>query len=266
MRPALQYYIGSFDGDVLAWRNAVIANGGFVSSPRLAIISAFVRAEKASGAWAKLDDAWLLVAENETQALVSLKQRRLATAVNAPTFTADAGYAFNGTTQYINTGFIPATHAVAMTGSDMRAAAYERANVASQGSNIGVLDGTDINIRLRGRSTSDTIAGSLSGALVGGSAVLDSRGYSAVSRSGSADLSFYRNGAAHGTATPGTSTTTLPGREAYIGCNNNAGVAAGFRAATIGYAALGASLTAAQELAEYNALQSFMTAANGAQV
>ena len=46
----------AFDSDVLAWRDAVVANGGSVSLARLVVVDQFVFAEKAAGLWALTDD------------------------------------------------------------------------------------------------------------------------------------------------------------------------------------------------------------------
>lgn len=48
----------AFDADVLSWRDAVLANGGFVSLARLVIVDQFVFSEKAAGLWTLTDDYW----------------------------------------------------------------------------------------------------------------------------------------------------------------------------------------------------------------
>lgn len=252
----------ALDADVVTWAAAVVTNGGTVSAGRTAQVSSYVTALKASGSWALTDDYWMLVAENEAQALTSLKQRRLATAVAAPTFTTDRGYAFNGSTQYINTGFIPSTHAVAMTGSNMRLAAYERTNVGATTYAAGTLDSGTQNCRLIPRTAGNAVSGGLNSASATYVAsITDSRGLTAVSRTDAPVFEVFRPaGLSAGTVVPGSSGTVLPSRALYIGAYNNAGTATAFRAATEGFVSIGASLSAAQELAAYNALQSFMTA------
>jgi hypothetical protein len=204
---------------------------------------------------------WPLVAENEAQALTSLKQRRLATVVAAPTFTIDRGYAFNGTTQYINTGFIPSTHAVAMAGNNMRLAVYERTNVGATTYAAGTQDSTDQNCRLLPRSAGNGAIGGLNcvaSTFVG--SLTDSRGLTAISRTPASVFTIYRPaGSSAGTLVPASSATVLPTRAIYIGCYNLAGTASSFRASTLGFVSIGASLSGAQELSAYTALQSFMT-------
>ena len=250
-----------FDADVLLWKVAVEANGGSVSLARLIIVDQFVFSEKASGTWALTDDYWGFWAENAIQALTSLKQLRLATAVNAPTFTADRGYVFDGTTNYLDTGFIPSTHAVAMTGTDMRAGAYERANLNTSTYALGTLDNANQNLRIIPRDTSDRMSANINSAsVILASSITDSRGFIAASRTAAAVFEAWLNGVSTGTGTPGTTGTALPTRSIFIGANNNAGTPTTFRAASMGFVAVGSSLSAAQELAQYNAIQAWATA------
>ena len=197
-----------YDPDALAWANAVVAAGGAVSSQRLGVVAAFILAEKAAGCWALTDDYWLLWGENAVQSLVSLKQRRLATLVNSPTFTADRDYTFDGATNYINTGFIPSTHGVNYTGNVQRLSAYERVNVSGSGTAAGARVGAAISMSLIPRNGS-----SMSGAVnhtAGSSAMVlttaDSRGLKAISRNGGTTALGYDRGAP---LTPATGLTSL---------------------------------------------------------
>jgi hypothetical protein len=44
-----------------------------------------------------------------------------------------------------------------------------------------------------------------------------------------------------------------------VGCFNNVGTAAGFRASSVGFDVVGGPLSDAQELAQYNAIQAWAT-------
>lgn len=252
--------------EVLAWEAAVVTNGGTVSVARRLIVNQFILAEKSAGTWALTDDYWVLWGESAAQALTSLKQLRLATAVNSPTFTTDRGYAFNGTTQYIDTGFIASTHAVAMSGENLRIAAYERTNVAASNTwAAGALNTTDRGLLIGPRSgggLAQALLNSATTTMVSG--VTDSRGFTVGSRT-AAVFEGFKNGVSTGTFSPATSAGVLATREMYVGAFNNAGTPLGFRAASEGFVCVGASLSAAQELAQYNNVQAFATAV-GAQV
>lgn len=256
------------DYDLERWADAVVANGGTVSEAVANIVEKFIAADKASGVWALRDDCWRLWGENAAQALTSLKQRRLATAVNAPTFTANRGYAFDGITQYINTGFIPSTHAVAMTGINLRIGAYTRTNLSANRYAAGADGATNqgLYINPRGSGTAaDRLRGKVNCATTSASGSFsDSRGYSALSRN---DTTFepYKNGASAGTLAPLATDNNLPTVALYIGGMNAADVLTLPRATSVGFVDVGASLSAAQELAAYTALQATATAV-GAQV
>lgn len=251
----------SVEGETAAYAAAVVANGGTVSDARVAILNTFIRTEKASGAWALTDDYWGLWAENEAQALTSLKQLRLATVVAAPTFTADAGYAFNGTTQYINTGFIPSTHGINCTGTNQRIGVYERTNVTSAGISAGTVDAAVRALNITARNSGNATVRLNNAGTTFALSVADSSGLKASSRAdGGTTVKFFDRGVK---LTDGTATTpgsVAPTRVIYVGANNNAGTAASFRASSVGFVVVGGPLSDAQELAQYNAVQAWATA------
>ncbi len=253
---------GGFDGDVMLWQAAVVANGGTVSGGRLALMSQFVSAEKASGAWALTDEYWFLTAEGSVQALTSLKQRRLAEVTAAPTFGVDTGYVFNGTTQYIDTGFIPSSHSVAMTGSNVRVTVYERTNVSSNTNALGCASSAIRPISIRPRSVTTLNAGCAC-ALTAFTIAADSRGLSAVSRNDAGatpPLNLWKNGVFGSTVAAAASSNTAPTVSLWIGGSNVSGVLTLPRACTVGFASLGALLTDPQEASTYANVQAFMTA------
>jgi hypothetical protein len=250
--------MGAYDNDVRLWAAAVAANGGSVSKARASRISKFVAAEKAAGTWALTDDYWLLWAENGVQALTSLKQRRLATAVNSPTFAADRGYTFDGATNYLDTGFIASTHGILLTGTDMRLTVYERTDVSANAYSLGASNSASRNIRMRARVGANMVGDLNSGAA--SFTMADSRGYTAISRAGGGTtMKAYKNGAELADVTGLTVGTSPATFSILIGANSNSGTPASFRGAAIGLCAVGAPLSAAQELAQYNAIQSFAT-------
>jgi hypothetical protein len=216
----------ALDTDVVSWAAAVATNGGTVSGRRLVELSTFVAALKAAGSWALTDDMWMLVAENAIQALTSLKQRRLGTAVNSPPFFADAGYIFDGAANYIDTGFMPSVHAVAMTISSVRVTAYERANLASNGNAAGISQSTGRAIGIRPRTAADTFSATAN--FSGGTWSLptnDSRGYWSGSRNGSdatTTAAYKKAVALTRTADPTTFGVSLPTLSVFIGGLNSA--------------------------------------------
>jgi len=241
--------------------SAVVANGGSVSANRMVIIRQFITSDMASGAWWLTDDYCSLWAENAAQALTSLKQRRLATPVATPTFTTDRGYVFNGTTQYIDTGFVPSLDGFNCTGTDQRIGAYERTHVSSAGVSAGTLDTTTralsvVNCRNALLATARANCATLNFTL----ATTDSRGLKTASRAnGGLTVQMYNRGVALANGTAAAVEALAPTRSVYIGALNNAGTAASFRASSVGFVVVGGPLSGAQELAQYNAIQAWAT-------
>ncbi|MDB5487501.1 MAG: hypothetical protein JWQ58_1216 [Reyranella sp.] len=252
----------AFDSDVLSWRDAVVVNGGSVSLARLIVVDQFVFSEKTSGAWALTDDYWGFWAENTAQALTSLKQRRLATVVNSPVFTADRDFTFDGTTNYINSGFIPSLHGVNYKTTDQRLAVYERTNVSAAGLNAGVQTGTTNRVGLVARSGS-TMVGTINNGGVAASFTIspaDSRGLKAVSRAGGGTIAAgFDRGVRLTDATGFTTGANIQNIALFIGALNNAGTPGSFRANALGFAAIGGPLGDAQEAAQYAAVQAWAT-------
>lgn len=257
----------AFDADVLAWQSAVVANGGSVSLARLIIVDQFVFSEKASGCWALTDDYLGLWAENSAQALTSLKQRRLATAINSPVFTVDRDYTFNGSTSYVNSGFVPSTHALAMVTNSIHAEVYERTNTTGATDTMGSLDTSSRTILIQARSggSMNGTGNSNAGAFTLGTA--NSQGLSQVGRSGATTGDQYgaKNGVDLVTATPPTVLgASLPTLSFFIGGSNNGSLVRA-RTCSVGYVAWGAALNGIQRLARYNNVQAWATSV-GAQV
>ncbi len=88
----------------------VTALSGFVASPRRKeAIDELLVELVAAGVWAKLDVAYDLAAEDAATGLINWKgsASKNLTTVNGPTFTANLGYSFNGTDQYLDANFDP---------------------------------------------------------------------------------------------------------------------------------------------------------------
>lgn len=79
-------------------------------APRAAEISTLVSALLVAGLWQKLDAFYMLAAHDVQAARLNwIADLYNLTAVNAPAFLADRGYAGNGTSSHLDTGFNPAT-------------------------------------------------------------------------------------------------------------------------------------------------------------
>lgn len=258
--PPNPIFLGSaLDEDAARWIAAVGRSN--VSAPRGALVSNTIRELKAANVWAALDFLPVLAAENAASALVDWRARKTTTAINGPTFTADRGYAFDGATNYLSTGFIPSSNSVAATGTSFMLGVYERTNVAAPTIAVGAANSATQTMRLTPRSAGSQMLIHVNAAAVSvANSVTDSRGLSTAITDG-VNGTGYVNGSVSATSaltTPGSAHTTW---RLFIGCYNSAGTPLSFRASTIGYAMYGANAwTATQHLQFYTIMQRFMTA------
>jgi hypothetical protein len=245
------------------WAQAVIANGGTVSAAEAIRVEIFIIAEKTADTWALTDDYWALWCDDPIAARTSIKQRRLGTLVNGPAHEPGLGYTFDGATNYIQTNFIVPTHCVAMTGGNLRLAVYEWNNLAADTYSAGYTD-TGHALFLTPQNAAGFARGTANASGTGASYTLlsaTSRGYTAISRNGPllADHKCFKNGVslAWDSGAP-IFNDILPSAFLYIGCVVSGGTPTSHRANTIGFVAMGAALSEAQELAQYSNLQAWL--------
>jgi len=250
------FFGSALDPDAARWIATVGQSN--VSGPRGMLVSDTIRALKAGNVWNALDFLPVLAAENTACALVDWKGLRTMTAVNTPTFTADRGYAFDGSTNYINTGFIPSTHATQATGTSFMMGVYERVDVNTSGRAFGANVSTSQVAHILPRSGTNTTAAMNAAGATFVTGVNDSRGLTVVGASGTAGTG-YKNGVAGATPTLTTPGSSLVNIALFIGGYNQAGSLTLPRATTLGYCLFGANAwAAAQHAAFYNAMQQYM--------
>lgn len=252
----------AFDADTLAWEAQALVNGATVSLARRIIIDNFIYAEKSAGLWALTDDYLILWAENEPQALTSIKQRRLATAINSPTFTTDRDYAFDGLSNYIDTNFVPNSHTTTMSVNSAHLESYERTNVSGN-SPIGVSSGGSIQINVQPRSGANALV-----SVMGGNATytLPSATSIGLTQSGRNGATLNDNYAAKNgadmirTVTYASLAASLPTHSFYIGGVNTSGVLTQAKAASVGYVSYGSKLDSTQRAARFINVDALRTA------
>jgi hypothetical protein len=117
---------------------------GAPTDARKSRIHATVSAMKAvSGLWAKLGMLQVYAAHDAQGGLVDWKTRVVATAVNSPTHTTDRGYAGNGTTSYVDTGYNPSGGGGGYAQNDAMAGIWSLTSAQVAASSAGWFDGTD---------------------------------------------------------------------------------------------------------------------------
>lgn len=248
---------GGIDQDAARWIATV--GQANVSQGRGRLVSDTIRQLKAANVWADLDFLPVLAAENTASALVDWKARKVMTAPVAPTFTADGGYAFNGSTQYINTGFVPSTDCVAATGTSFMLGAYERTDVTIVSRAMGALVSTAQSAILTPRNSANAQAGLNATSVAVVTGLTDSRGLTVAQTNGT-NGTGYKNGvvgASPALTTPGSSLVNIA---LFLGGYNQAGALTSARACSLGYCLFGRNgWTATQHASFYAIMQRYMT-------
>jgi hypothetical protein len=229
------------------------------TSPLAALIAGLT----ADGIFAKLDRLWIFAQATEALALVDLVASATATAVNSPTFTANRGYAGNGSTSYVDSNYNPSTQG---THFQLNSASLSIWSNTSRGPNsvvvaTGAYDGTSIaDLWLYGDS------GGTTGVLLrlnrdtAGLTKLNStsQGFFTTNRSTSTASQAYYNGASLGS--DATVSTAVPNNTMFICARHDVGAGSQFSTDQICCAAIGGSLSSTDVLNFYNRLRTYMTA------
>lgn len=226
---------------------------------RKGVIDTLVGALKTAGVWSKLDVLYVLAAHDAQAARLNWKAPAsfALSEVSSPTFTTDRGYAGNGSSSYLSTGWVPSTDAVQYTQLAGHVAIWDRTSRAAGGTvEIGSTDGAS-SIYVLPRFTGNLYFGAVN---QGGESVANSTssGFFHVNRSNSNAVQFYRNGSSLGTGNQATGARN--NKAVYIGAYNNNGTPGSFSTDQIAEASLGASLNSTEAADYYNALATYMTA------
>jgi hypothetical protein len=259
MRPALANIITARvpEADLLIDTMTVRPQGN-----RAFLISDTIRRLKAADIWAKLDVLWMLAAHDAQAARLNWKAPAsfALTEVNSPTFTVDRGYAGNGTTSYLDTGWAPSTNAVNFT-QDSASLGVRLAAGTDVGNNAAQpFGGSPTNgAFVAPRSISDTLRGRVNqsaSADIGSAGSITTRlGLTALDRSASTVVTGYRNGASLGTVN--NASVALDTATFFI-CAQNNGTPFAPVDNRISTAFAGASFSGAVHAALHSIMQTYM--------
>lgn len=148
-----------------------------------------------AGLWNDIEFLALLAAGDEGLALHGMKvATRVLTKFGAIPFVADRGYTSNGTTGYIDTGYIPGSGGVA-TRDSLTLLYSTMTNVAADNA-FDVAAGN--NLRVNTRTVAGNLAARVNSVTSASIAVPDSIGTFALARTGANTVGYYADGAAIG--------------------------------------------------------------------
>jgi hypothetical protein len=229
---------------------------------RKALYSTLIKDLKAAGVWTKLDSLYILAAADAQAARQNLVANAYnLTASGAPAFTADRGYAGDGSGAYLRTGFTPSTAGGKFSLNSASLGAWSRTNIVETGTGlIGARTSATVETsQVAARSTSDLINfGVNQGALRTLANTEPTTGENAVTRLSAAGPSLYRNGVLVSTTV--NASTALTPHEIYILAVNTAGTPGGHTTKQLCSAFIAGGLTDAEVLSLYAIRNTYLTA------
>lgn len=220
-----------YDTDASTYISAVISAGGTLSNSQKAAINKFVLARKSGGTWADADIIAPMLGGTAASHAIYLKGSGSITWSNTPTQSAN-GVGFNGTTQYGNTGYNPATFGGSLSLNSARLVVViptASANGLSSGEFAGVVATNRISLGKNGAGTYRSQGlnnGNGSGAAI---SQTDERGVAIASRNASNSNAIYfwaytaAIGASPNVNNDGAASVGVPSAQMYVGCQNNGG-------------------------------------------
>jgi hypothetical protein len=236
--------------------NLIAAMSVTPTALRQGYIAQMIQALYASGTWAKTDAMWVMAAHDEQASRLNwiTPGSFTLTAVNSPTFTTDRGFAGNGSTSYLDTGWDRATNGVQITQNNAHASVY---GLAGTGSNVGLF-GTgassfQVQVAANGGSGASFVRLNTGGSPV--NVASGTKPHQIMGRrNNSTDIDVLRNGVTSTAASAQTSSALSTTDLVFLrtGTQYNTQLCAG--------GAIGAYLDDTEALAYYNAWYAFMLA------
>jgi hypothetical protein len=226
---------------------------------RKTLVNNLIGSLKSAGVWQRLD-AFYVIAAATAQAA---QQNWVANAFNlslvgAPTFTTDRGYAGDGATTYLSTGINLSAAGLKAVQDSHHMAVWVNTDTAA---NVADAGGSDISIG--GRDVGGNITSRSASTTADTTAIAASNGWTLISRNNSADFRVDKNGVLQQTKT--RTSGAFASQTLFIcGRNDGAGALTAGTTRQQGAFAIGSALTEAEDLAFYNALNTYMAAVGNA--
>ncbi len=243
---------------------AFVVAAGLTSSVQANAVNALVTSLKAAGIWSKMKAIYPFVGGSAAAHKWNLKDPRDLNAAYRLTFTSGMvhgsnGVLPNGTSDFANTFFNPMAAGVTKTNFGMTV--YSRTNNVRDGVDIGAVNSSNssyVQLRIRYNSTTDFV-GIYDNSFFYGNYVTNSSGLFTSVRESSTVQTFYQNGVQKAQRT-GFSTTGDINLNIYLSARNLDGAATTFSNRQLAFGAIHDSLSGAEALSFYNAVQAYQTA------
>lgn len=227
---------------------------------RKAQINTCIKALKAAGVWSKLDALYLFAAADAQAARQNwIADLYNATAVSSPTFTTDRGYAGDGVASYVDSNFNPSSaSSPKFVQNSAFFAAWSRTAAASATTSAGHFDGTK-GTTLNPRNTNAIVSRvNQASSFTTGATITDGSGLTSLSRTGASAVRIDKNGVKVADDTNASSTVANGNLKAGTIGNST------FSTTQFAAMAIGSQLSEAEDLALYNALNTYLQAVGAA--
>lgn len=221
---------------------------------RKMLIDTLVGSLKTTGIWAKLDALYIMAAADSQAAKLNwISSSFNLTAVSAPTFTVDRGFAGNGTSSYLDTGFDATT---APSAKFILNSAHLGVYIETVRAGVAAVQ---MGASANSGAQEDAIYGYYSdgnfypriNSIGGGVANSGSKGRLIASRTASTGVVAYQNGVSLGTVV--TASGALSANNIYLGAENfGAGSQGNYSSDLLGVASIGGGLSPT-EVASFDA-------------
>ena len=243
---------GSTNATAQAYINQCATLGSPLTAQDQAAVTDLCNGLLTDGLLAVCDRLTWLAAGSTTQALLDINALATSTNVNSSTFAAYGGYTGNGTTSYINSGFVPSTAAGHFTTSSSSFGVYVRTSRAGANmADIGDDSGGNRNHIYPRYSDNNNYTGIQAVDFATASAV--TTGFWCASRTGASVQNIYRNGALFGGPSANAEVALSSGNIIIGALQGNADLSTDQCALFW----IGGGLTATQALNLYNRIQTF---------
>ncbi len=244
-----------------AQTTAFLARTSGLSGAEIAAYKNLINGLVSDGVFSLLDALYIFATNTTTTANLNLISTSFGlTGATPPTFIADQGYTGNGTTQFLDTGFIPSSSGVAYTLNNASVGVYDLTNVAGGTSHntIGANDGNQVFIA-NNQNASQTFFG-VNDSFPSVTGPNTTQGFWVATRTSSSVQAVYRNGNTTALGTDATASSALPTVSIYIMAKNQSGSGTAFSNNQLSAAFIGGGLSAAQQQLISNRINAYMTA------
>lgn len=239
---------------------AFLARTSGLDATHVNAYKALINGLVSDGNFSLLDALWIFATQDATTAALNLVSTSFSvTPVSSPTFTADRGYAGNGTSSYIDTNFTPSTNGVQFTLNSASFGIYDRAAATTFGPHQGGVytNSTAEVVNLDSDNTNNFHArinqDSGTNTSIGNAAA--NYGFVAIVRTGASATNLYQSGSSIQTGTGAS--TALPSASIFLDARRLFGSASGFTTDQIAAAFVGSG--SINQATFYSRIQTFMT-------